>query len=102
LTVDPRHRAWDDIHDLLPEGWQVGPTSYEPGRRKWTVAAHAMKRGRRLKPPETIVGEGEDELAALTYLVLALREYNRPGQMAALERRMRLAYYQVAEEQSGR
>jgi hypothetical protein len=38
LTVDPRHRAWDDIHDLLPEGWQVGPTSYEPGQRKWTVA----------------------------------------------------------------
>jgi hypothetical protein len=36
LTGDPRHRAWADIHDLLPEGWAVGPSSYEPGRRKWT------------------------------------------------------------------
>jgi hypothetical protein len=42
--TDHRQRAWSDIHDLLPEGWSVGPTSYEPGGRKWTVAEHAMKR----------------------------------------------------------
>jgi hypothetical protein len=30
---------------------------------------------------------------ALTERVLALREYNRPGQTAALRRRLRLAYY---------
>jgi hypothetical protein len=57
---------------------------------------------RRLEPPETIAVEGEDELAAFTELVLALPEYNRPGQMAALERRMRLAYYRGAEEGSQR
>jgi hypothetical protein len=46
--------------------------------------------------------EGDEELAALTELVLALRENNRPGQIAALERRMRLAYYQGADERSQR
>jgi hypothetical protein len=26
---EPRQRAWSDIHDLLPEGWRVGPTSHQ-------------------------------------------------------------------------
>ena len=100
--TDPRHRAWDDIHDLLPAGWRVSAPSYDPGVRGWSVTAVAPKRGKRLKPPESLTGTGEDELAALTYLVLALREYNKPGQMAELGRKMRLAYYRGAEEGSQR
>ena len=93
-----------DIHELLPGGWRVGPTSYEPGRRRWSVAARGPNNGNRLKPPQIVAGEGEgeDELHALTELVLALREMNRPGRMAELERRMRLAYCQGAEERSRR
>ena len=86
----PRERAWSEIHNLLPEGWAVAPSSFDPGIRGSSVAARSAKHGRARKPPETIVGEGEgecegegegegegedeDELAALTYLVLALRE----------------------------
>ena len=54
MTSDPRHRAWDDIHDLLPVGWHVGPTSFEPGSRRWTVVARGPKTGGRLRPPESI------------------------------------------------
>ena len=99
--TDPRHRAWDLIHDLIPAGWQVGPTSrsQDPSRTAWTVAARGPIRGRR-KPPESIAVEGEDELAALTDLALALREYGKPDRMAAIERRARLAYYRGAQEWS--
>ena len=57
--TDPRHRAWDDIHDLLPAGWHVGPASSAttPSRPVWTVTAHGPVRGRR-KPPETITRRG--------------------------------------------
>jgi len=100
VNDDLRHRAWDDIHDLLPAGWQAGPTSYDPGRRRWTVVARGPNSGIRTRSPATISGQGEEEIAALTELVLALRELNRPGQMADLERRARLAYLSGAEEQS--
>ena len=36
MTTDARYRAWDAIHDNLPDGWQVGLASYDPGRRAWT------------------------------------------------------------------
>jgi hypothetical protein len=98
---DPRHRAWDDIHDLLPAGWQVGPAlfSHDPSRPAWGVAAHGPVRGRR-KPPESIDAEGEDELAALTYLAIKLRELDRADRMAQIERRARLAYYRGAQDAS--
>ena len=68
----------------------------------WAVTARAPKIGRAGQPPATITGTGtgEDELAALTDLVLRLREYGHPDRMAALERRMRLAYVSGAEGQS--
>ena len=102
MFAEPRHRSWDDIRELLPVGWQVGPTSYEPGNRRWTVVARAANTGVRGKPPETVVGEGEDELHALTELALKLGEMACPRQMADLERRARQAFLAGAEEHSRR
>ena len=99
-SSDPRHRAWDDIHDLLPAGWQVGPVTHDPGLPGWTVTARSRKTGRGGKPPDTITGQGEDELAALTYLALKLRELDRADRMADMERRARLAYYRGAQDGS--
>ena len=100
MRADPRHRAWDDIHELLPVGWQVEPTSYDPGSRRWTVVARAPNTGVRGRPPETVTGEGDDELTALTELVRQLRVLVRPGQMADLERRARQAFLAGAAAQS--
>jgi hypothetical protein len=40
---EPRERAWDDVHELLPRRWRAGPTSNEPGRRRWSVTAGPPK-----------------------------------------------------------
>jgi hypothetical protein len=32
-------RAWSDVHDLMPEDWQVGPLTYDPGVKGWSVTA---------------------------------------------------------------
>ena len=98
--TDPRHRAWNDIHDLLPAGWHVGPTTHEPGLHRWTVVARSPNTGNRLRPPTFISGEGEDELAAVTEPVLEVRELKLPGQMAALGKRMRAVYLAGAEGHS--
>lgn len=69
LTSMDREQAWDAILTRLPEGWRAGRPSYNPGRRLWDVAAIGPKRGgRHGAPPEIIVGEGPDELAALVDL----------------------------------
>jgi hypothetical protein len=57
---------WNEIHDLLPEWWQVGPAAFDPGRQRWSVTARSPKYGGWLRPPATITGEGEDEVAALS------------------------------------
>ena len=57
LGPDPRDRAWDDIHDLLPARWHFGPPTYEPGLHTWTVVVRAPNTGRRnLRPPKLIAG----------------------------------------------
>lgn len=66
-----RERVWNAVHDALPTGWRVGPPTYDPEHHRWSVTARSPQPGRR-KPPETITGTGEDEIAALTYLALAL------------------------------
>ena len=92
-----RERAWDDIHDLLPEWWQVGLATFDLGRHRWsvTVTARSPKYSGRPRPPATVTGEGEDEVAALTYLALKLRE-----RRMALEEKARAAYLHGAEEHS--
>ena len=78
-AMTSRERAWNDIHDLLPERWQVGPATFDPGRHRWSVTARSPKYSGRLRPPATASGDGEDEVAALTDLALKLRELRGPG-----------------------
>jgi hypothetical protein len=99
VTGNGRPRAWSDIHDLLPDGWHVGSLTYDPCGGRWRIVA----RGPDTTSVQTIVDvNGEDELHALTELVVALRELNRPGRLAELEQRARQAYVAGAEEHSQR
>ena len=43
MTTDARERARDDIHALLPDGWQVARPTQDPGRLAWTVEARSRK-----------------------------------------------------------
>ena len=36
-------RAWADVHDLLPEAWAVGPLTFDPGVKGWSVTARNRK-----------------------------------------------------------
>jgi hypothetical protein len=97
-VADPRHRAWDDIHDRLPPGWRVGPTSFDPGCHRWSVTARSPKYSGRLRPPAIVVGDGEEELAALTDLAVKLIELGNVDRRMAIEERARAAYIHGAEE----
>jgi hypothetical protein len=100
--MTPRERAWNDIHDLLPGGWRVGPPSFDPGRNRWRVTAVSPKYSGGLRPPATVTGEGRDddegELEALTDLAIQLRELRAVELRMAREQRSRGAYLQGAEE----
>jgi hypothetical protein len=100
LRVTPRERAWADVHDLLPDGWRVGPPSYDPGRHRWNVTAISPRYSGRLRPPATIEAHGEDELYALTELVFRLRELRDIEHRRAIEEQARTAYIQGAEDRS--
>jgi hypothetical protein len=52
----------------------------------------------RLRPPTVIRGRDEDELAALTDLVIQLRELRGAERRMQLEEKARAAYVQGAEE----
>lgn len=96
-----RERAWDDIHELLPDGWRVGPATHEPGRRlAWSVSARSPKYSGRLRPPATINGQGDDEVAALTDLAIKLRELRDLEWRMALEEKSRAVFLRGAEERS--
>lgn len=93
-------RAWEGVHDTLPAQWRVGPVTYDPDRRTWTVAALGPLPVRRGQPPNCIEASGEDEIAALSYLAVKLAESKTAGRMEELRRRLRLAYLSSAEEWS--
>lgn len=78
--TDPalRERAALDVLGLLPEWWQLGPASYDPGTGRWTITARGPHPGRG-KVPETLTGRGEDELAAFADLRILLDERGRAG-----------------------
>lgn len=84
-----------------PARWHVGPVTYDPGVRAWSVTARGPHPGRG-KAPETVTGTGEDEAAALRALDDRLRGVPRPdgGRIDELRRRLRLAYIEGAEEWS--
>ena len=98
--MTPGERAWVDIHDLVPKWWRVGRPTYERGRDRWTVSAISRKYSGRLRAPATVTGEGEDELAALTDLVMKLRELRAIEQRMAIEAKARAAYIGGAEDHS--
>jgi hypothetical protein len=101
---DDRERAWSDIHDLLPPGWRV-PTAalHDPATGRWHVTAVGPNPGGRHRPPpKHLTGEGLEEETALVDLMLKLRELDKADHLEAVWRRVRLAYYQGAEEQSRR
>ena len=79
--------------------WAVGPTSYDPGTRRWTWTARGRHPGRG-KHPETITGIGEDELAAMIDLRIRLDERRRDEKLAEIDRRGRAAFLEGAEERS--
>jgi len=105
VPADPREAAWFAVHDALPPGWRVGPATYGRGRHLWSVTARGSHPGRG-KAPVTVIGSGEDELAAVGDLDARLRGAPRPGEDAArreaLNRRLRLAFYQGATDEMAR
>jgi len=87
------------VPNPLPDGWRVGPATYNAGTHRWSITARGPHPGRG-KSPETITGLGEDELAAFTDLRIRLDERRRPQQLDDIERRGRSAFVQGAEAQS--
>jgi len=104
--TDGVEAAWDALYESVPARWHIGRPSYDPGRHAWTVTAWGPRRGE--KAPQSVIGTGEDERAALRNLDDRLRRMPKPesGRMDELRRRLRLAYIAGAEalsqEHSGR
>jgi hypothetical protein len=98
--TDAREAGWDALHEALPARWDVGPVTYSPERRAWSVTAINERTTGRGKLPQTVTGRGEDEIAALRDLDDRLRGVPQPdgSRMDALRRRLRLAYVEGAEE----
>src|SRR5262245_50159570 len=101
VTTDPglHERAALDVLARLPEWWRVGPVTYNPGDGRWSVTARGPN-GRRLRPPETVHGCGEDEIAAMIDLRIRLDERHSAEELEEIERRGRAAFLEGAEERS--
>lgn len=101
--TDPREAAWFAVHDALPAYWMVGPVTFDPGRGQFTVTARAPHPGRG-KIPVCLSGAGETEVAALVDLHGRLTGMPRPAEdttrRAMLNRKLRQAFYQGAEDQA--
>lgn len=93
-----REQAWNDIHDLLPDGWRASAASFDPGTHRWTVACRSPKHSGRLRAPAVLRGDGEDEVAALTHLAVQLRGLRNAERRMRLEAKTRAAYHHGAEE----
>src|SRR5262245_20352247 len=99
VDLAARERAALDVLNRLPQWWRVGPVTYNPGTRRWSITAHSRPGGR-LRPPETLTGVGEDELAAYADLRILLDERTHGEALEAIERRGRAAFLEGAEAQS--
>jgi hypothetical protein len=101
--MDALEGTWSAVHEALPARCQVGPPTYDPGIRAWTVTAHGPLPGRS-KAPRTVTGTGPDEVAALRDLDDRLRGVPKPdgSRQDELKRRLRQAYLAGAVEQSRR
>jgi hypothetical protein len=98
--VDPREAAWGAVHEALPAGWRAGLPSFDPaGDGRWSVSAIDSRSTGRGKVPQSVIGTGETEEAALGDLDDRLRGLPKPDgtRMEELRRRLRLAYVDGAE-----
>jgi hypothetical protein len=102
---DPREAAWFAVHDALPAYWSVGPATFDPGLRQFSVTARGPHPGRG-KMPVTVSGAGDSEISALVDLRARLMGMPRPAddaeKRAGLNRRLRLAFIGGAEEEARR
>ena len=57
FASDARDVAWFAVHDALPAYWLVGPITFDPGRRQFSVTARAPHPGRG-KHAVTVSGAG--------------------------------------------
>ena len=98
-----REAAWGAVHEALPPRWQVGPPTYDPGRRVWSIKARSGARGRG-RQPVIVSGGGGDEVAALRDLDDRLRGVPKRegGRLDELWARARLAYLMGAEDRAKR
>jgi len=88
--------AWDALYDSLPPRWHIGRPSYDSDRQAWSVTAWGPLR----KSQDTVVGVGDDDVAALRDLDRRLRRrLPRPNTSRAEEFRqqLRMAYVHGAE-----
>ena len=63
--TDPalRERAALDVLKLLPDGWRLGPASYDPGSRRWSITPRAEPTGMRSRTSETEGFDGRNRLS---------------------------------------
>jgi hypothetical protein len=87
-------------HDLLPDGWKVGPALRHAYTGRWAVTARSPRYAGRGIPPAVVERHGEDEIAALTDLSIKLDELRAGERRMAIEERARAAFLHGAEEHS--
>ncbi len=104
-AMPTREAAWFAVHDALPAYSAIGPATFDPGRGAYSITARAPHPGRR-KLLVRVSGSGETEVAALVELHGRLTGMPRPAEDAArrerLNRRLRQAFYQGAEDEGVR
>ena len=71
-----RERIALHVLAMLPDGWRIGQTSWNPDVGRWAITARGPHPGRG-KAQETISGTGVDDLAAITDLGVRLDERRR-------------------------
>ena len=71
-----RERIALHVLAMLPDGWRIGQTSWNPDLGRWAITARGPHPGRG-KAQETISGTGVDDLAAITDLGVRLDERRR-------------------------
>ena len=64
--MEDREAAWDALRKALPMGWRTGPPSYNPATPLLELVALGPKTGgRHGPPPESVMGTGSAEAAAV-------------------------------------
>jgi hypothetical protein len=104
MQDDARERAWAAVHDAIAAmpGWAVSPTSYHGEAATWHVAAVDLRPTGRQAKREAITATGATEMAALDALAGLLEDRMVADPRAVLNRELRAAFVEGAEEDSRR